>query len=754
MTSALAAKKTQLTAGAHCSAAHHRCTEPAGSLAQMYRRWAAILFFLIESGRAFSSPLQKRPVLLSRGRSCAEAGLASIPKGNASCRTAAELLANSTGTSLTWRKQPRDEPRPRECSIQNAARYVRLHSGSELAAVFSGDVHSKQKCSDRFKCVCLRRGKSAETCLVKPLPWPLNLTTVMNHLPRTQAKTIVDARSGLTCKDFPVPQILEGELTGRALSRGLDTLTDAMSLDEATKDATFVLFLARPRSGHTLIGSLIDAHPNALVANERDIFEFFRVLRKKAASEPSTPKRRADWMRKQLFMRLVDNSVSCGILGRYQTGHLYSVPGAWSGQWRCRIDVIGDKKGAHLVNFFASRDSDLREFEEFVDALQVKALKVVTVLTNDDDGRAQDAAMRLRTEIAWPRPKHGTTLDVLELDHFACDPSGNVRSLCTFLGLRMEEPYLSLAAAAVNTKYCNNTGTRSKNERLQDAKPQQQLQQQTTALRQTEVGSIGTCNTAMRREAVAPLCALTECPGNRSERSTPQKSVFFAHIPKTGGSSFADILPSLLPPAAQLTHRERSPNRNELDAGTFLATMLRAPRSHVLSQFMHCLYFRGKEERKRLREGYFSDQFPGASIVGTRSTGAPTRITLNAELAALGAWLDRALADNRASRSVAELQREPQSPSGSHPPAARKGRMDGAIDQIHFDPFMWGCYSPWNMQSRVLILQTDQKRALQPNWRAVEVCASASSLPSPIAQRGPGPMPDLPDRWLSSGTTL
>ena len=29
------------------------------------------MFLLIESGRAFSSPLQKRPVLLSRGRSCA-----------------------------------------------------------------------------------------------------------------------------------------------------------------------------------------------------------------------------------------------------------------------------------------------------------------------------------------------------------------------------------------------------------------------------------------------------------------------------------------------------------------------------------------------------------------------------------------------------------------------------------------------------------------------------------------------------------
>ena len=37
---------------------------------------------------------------------------------------------------------------------------------------------------------------------------------------------------------------------------------------------TYCMFIGYPRSGHSLIGSLLDAHPNAIVAHELDALRF------------------------------------------------------------------------------------------------------------------------------------------------------------------------------------------------------------------------------------------------------------------------------------------------------------------------------------------------------------------------------------------------------------------------------------------------------------------------------------------------
>lgn len=37
---------------------------------------------------------------------------------------------------------------------------------------------------------------------------------------------------------------------------------------DLSKIHTFVLFVGYPRSGHSLIGSIMDAHPNVIIAHE------------------------------------------------------------------------------------------------------------------------------------------------------------------------------------------------------------------------------------------------------------------------------------------------------------------------------------------------------------------------------------------------------------------------------------------------------------------------------------------------------
>jgi len=40
------------------------------------------------------------------------------------------------------------------------------------------------------------------------------------------------------------------------------------------KVRTYVMFVGYPRSGHSLIGSLLDAHPNVVIAHEMDALQF------------------------------------------------------------------------------------------------------------------------------------------------------------------------------------------------------------------------------------------------------------------------------------------------------------------------------------------------------------------------------------------------------------------------------------------------------------------------------------------------
>jgi hypothetical protein len=252
----------------------------------------------------------------------------------------------------------------------------------------------------------------------------------------------------------------------------------------------FLLFFADARSGHSLIGSLIDAHPHAVVSNEANVLEqYVQEVFPSIDAAADLPKKvsAADWrehavklapalVRERALARVVDNAVWCGLTGRYQTDYLYSVPGAYSGQWTCDINVIGDKKGlgTRVAVRALSKVGALELFGDFVDALAVDALKIIIVRTTDaaaqtselDPDDPDELVDSLRSELAWPRPAHGTRLDVLRVDDFACAPDEQLRRICAFLGLSEDETFLAAATATVNTGYCHRTGTRTPEERV------------------------------------------------------------------------------------------------------------------------------------------------------------------------------------------------------------------------------------------------------------------------------------------------
>jgi len=90
----------------------------------------------------------------------------------------------------------------------------------------------------------------------------------------------------------------------------------------------FVVFIGQSRSGHSLVGSLLDAHPEIAIAHEME------ALRHLAGGAAFRDVASAAVLNAQIFQRL----------GRSYTGYDYTVAGQHQGHWT-RLVAVGDKKG-------------------------------------------------------------------------------------------------------------------------------------------------------------------------------------------------------------------------------------------------------------------------------------------------------------------------------------------------------------------------------------------------------------------------
>lgn len=87
-------------------------------------------------------------------------------------------------------------------------------------------------------------------------------------------------------------------------------------------------FIGFPYSGHTLIGSLLNSHPELVIAHEADALRLLPSCR----------------TREELYGKLMLAEWRFANANFRWWGYDYSVPGQWQGRYR-RLRVIGDKKG-------------------------------------------------------------------------------------------------------------------------------------------------------------------------------------------------------------------------------------------------------------------------------------------------------------------------------------------------------------------------------------------------------------------------
>jgi hypothetical protein len=204
----------------------------------------------------------------------------------------------------------------------------------------------------------------------------------------------------------------------------------------------FCLFVGYPKSGHSLVGALLDAHPDMVIAHELDCL---RVVR-------------AGLGRELLFSLLLDMSAAFRDEGHGWNGYRYTVPGQWQGRFR-QLKVIGDKKGGGtsrlllqyprlLDRLYATLNLPVR----FIHVVRHPGQNIASI--SREFGVSPEDALELyfsmaesvaRLKIRIP----ADNLYEIRYESFIRNPASYLKEICAFLGQDAASDYLEACAGIV-----------------------------------------------------------------------------------------------------------------------------------------------------------------------------------------------------------------------------------------------------------------------------------------------------------------
>lgn len=202
------------------------------------------------------------------------------------------------------------------------------------------------------------------------------------------------------------------------------------------------MFLGYPVSGHSLIGALLDAHPNIVIAHELDTLKYVY----------------AGYCERQLYYLLVSRSQSFANQECNTRWYSYHVANQFQGT-NTQIRVIGDKHGE-------STTLRLRACPWLFERLSrtiTKPVLYVHVIRNPYDNissihrrkgislwKSIDYYFSLCETVAVMRHRI-TQNNLLELRHetFVENPTAELKHLCRFLGVEAHDNYVIDCSAIV-----------------------------------------------------------------------------------------------------------------------------------------------------------------------------------------------------------------------------------------------------------------------------------------------------------------
>lgn len=212
----------------------------------------------------------------------------------------------------------------------------------------------------------------------------------------------------------------------------------------------YVMFIGYPRSGHSLIGAILDAHPNIVLSHELDVLNLIENTKSKKTIF-SMILARSEWFAKQ---------------GCVWRGYVYNVPNQWQGKYK-ELKVIGDKKGGASSKRLGANLGLLLDIKNIVQ----KEMLLVHVIRNPFDNittRARGGSHVLREvndELLLKsiqehfndvetinKIKKENKFPILDIynESFIANPKKAIIRMCEFLGVNdVDEAYLNDCASIV-----------------------------------------------------------------------------------------------------------------------------------------------------------------------------------------------------------------------------------------------------------------------------------------------------------------
>lgn len=212
--------------------------------------------------------------------------------------------------------------------------------------------------------------------------------------------------------------------------------------DEFDDLGRYVVFIGHPRSGHSMVGSLLDAHPDVVISHELDALHYVR----------------SGYRRAQLLTLIIERSAQNAATGRRSWEYSYAVPGQWQGRFD-RLTVVGDKRGARTTAQLAEQPELLDQLRRLVQV----PVSIVQVIRNPFDNiatmwRRGDEPLEAQIEryfrLAATTDRVADRVDPsvlhrVRMEDVIADPRARLVELCAFLGVTPTPAYLDACASIV-----------------------------------------------------------------------------------------------------------------------------------------------------------------------------------------------------------------------------------------------------------------------------------------------------------------
>jgi hypothetical protein len=204
----------------------------------------------------------------------------------------------------------------------------------------------------------------------------------------------------------------------------------------------YCTFIGYPRSGHSLVGSLLDAHPNMAIAHELDVLRFLK----------------SGFSDRQLYYLVLENSRIFAQHGRTWGRYSYAVAGQHQGR-HAELKVIGDKKGGRTTDrirqdwrLLAKLRTAVSLDHRFVHIIRNPFDNIATLAIRQGRDVARVAEWYLSLCRTNQRIRQELQAQVIDLHYedFLQAPATWLRRLCEFLGVSPEQTYLNACCEIVN----------------------------------------------------------------------------------------------------------------------------------------------------------------------------------------------------------------------------------------------------------------------------------------------------------------